>query len=189
MNRIIKFRAWDRQEKRYRYLDFDDACCPEFGEEDGWLEFRGQFTGALDRNGVEIYEGDILQRRYIDSDLRSEGVFFHAKKCAFYVQWKYDQPKNGQSKNAFCEAFLGMVNIICAVVGNVYEDSELSGRDGVKRRNQLNKGENNFGIELDYEINCKRCKKKGVSQNGYCLRCSMDLISKKLKESLKNREK
>ena len=97
-NRIIKFRAWDKEEKMYRYLDFDDAMISEF-RIDGCLEFRGQFTGLLDKEGVEIYEGDIVKYEY--------GQIFE-------IKWDYGLLSH-------------LENIWFKIIGNIYENPELLG--------------------------------------------------------------
>jgi len=62
--REIKFRAWDRNNKYMAYQGTPDIETLEsfifhFGD-----CILMQYTGLKDKNGVEIYEGDVLQYKY-----------------------------------------------------------------------------------------------------------------------------
>ena len=129
--RAIKFRAWDEKQKRYFSAD-------EMGEDQltvmpdgrGFINVHSastklsqflphlepeQFTGLLDKNGKEIYEGDIVQE-YMDEKPRGKPVI---------VEWKNDLYNCGCCVPAF--AGTGFINVDedFAVIGNVHENPEL----------------------------------------------------------------
>ena len=71
MNREIKFRVYDKDLKKMRYLNnsHDFICFDEEGNgyyhnmQTGlgeWFSDLMQYTGLKDKNGVEIYENDII---------------------------------------------------------------------------------------------------------------------------------
>ena len=94
--REIKFRAWDKEEKKMLHgiescydgsgagCDFPEAYFGAFiGAETAYRSSNAeryevmQFTGLLDKNGKEIYEGDILHRdnRSDHEVIFSDGAF------------------------------------------------------------------------------------------------------------------
>lgn len=110
--RNIRFRAWGVNEGRMIY-DYPDSML--MGERDKFARafnsqnyFVMQFTGLLDRNSKEIYEGDIVKDK-----------FDHISSVEF-------DPKDGGWR--LCHAtFPSDTKIIswgldeCEVIGNIYE--------------------------------------------------------------------
>lgn len=118
--RDLKFRAWDKVNKKislpfniYEYSEDQDS---EYGRfhfpsiEDGGCEIM-QFTGHKDKNGKEIYEGDICS-------------------IGFNVQIKWDEEKarfgfSYVGGNSIMDQFWHRCPKDIIVIGNLYENPEL----------------------------------------------------------------
>lgn len=127
MNREIKFRVWDKEEKRFWYTD---AKGFEWGMFAVYLKYPERYviqqsTGLLDRNGKEIYEGDILLVGEME-ELREDN---DAKE--YEVKWygndgypSFDLADWGGEANGLSEIASGDV-WNCEVIGNIYENPEF----------------------------------------------------------------
>ena len=83
MNREIKFRVYDKDLKRMRYLNnsHDFICFDEKGNgyyhnmQTGlgeWFSDLMQYVGLKDKNGVEIYEGDKVKAKFYGKEVVGE---------------------------------------------------------------------------------------------------------------------
>ena len=122
MSREIKFRAWDIQQNRmleWNELKNEVAILTE-ALENRYPYFKPimQFTGLEDKNGMEIYEGDII---------REQRKRF--KDRYFVVEWldrigSYSfQPVDKEAKSWPCFNFGSAKNL--EIVGNIYRNKEL----------------------------------------------------------------
>ena len=110
--REIKFRVWDTYNKKMipkeGGFSLGSADSEMVGGEDYPIM---QYTGLHDKNGKEIYEGDILQIRFFEYG-PDEVVFIDA---CFELY--------GKDGHYACD--LKQVYSVSEVVGNIYENPEL----------------------------------------------------------------
>lgn len=157
MNREIKFRAWDSVHNRMIYLKdcvsfghINEFDVYELYFEENVLKCRGykeydndfgggiadetdlaimQYTGLKDKNGVEIYEGDIV-RYYHKTFFKKKGeeVFdFKNEKC--YVVWDIGGAcfiLNKRKDKATNKAYIDILDMSesdnIEIIGNIYEN-------------------------------------------------------------------
>ncbi len=114
MNRELKFRAWDKHKKAMIFPyegDFIRWHAPS-----NWRDCYEvmQFTGLTDKNGKEIYEGDILQ-----TDLGTFKVYWREEG-----RWGVDQIVVIGAKVTFGDS-LWSIGGLYEVVGNIHEHGHL----------------------------------------------------------------
>lgn len=138
--RVIKFRAWDKEKKKWIinpeensdygiriYLDgtiepffnADYGCSDKykFPEEYTKNIILMQYTGLLDKDGKEIYEGDILKMIYEDNsftikeikwEIFEDGEYGYGLGVGFNI---HPDERNKESINL--------------IIGNIYQHPEL----------------------------------------------------------------
>ena len=123
MTRIIKFRAWDKDEGGWLNSSCYYCGSENYNNDDGWELM--QFTGLKDRNGVEIYEGDIVkiyEHRFSPMDFIVD--FSGANHC-WWLSSCFKESQFGTSKESFSFSQLNGFYEDCEVIGNIYENPEL----------------------------------------------------------------
>ena len=80
-------------------------------------ETVGQFTGLLDKNGKEIYEGDLIMANTPYSTEEAKQVFWDKERAGFFLKCRYAayDRKNLYKMSAFK----------MEIIGNIYENPEL----------------------------------------------------------------
>lgn len=138
--RTIKFRAWDKENKRM----YDGL--PNFGSKVWWFPDEGygvslkelelmQFTGLLDKNGKEIYEGDVVcvfDEAVVPITDEGQGPI---EACNHLVAvemrngvWGFEIPKSDDGETGWYGLHYWNEEISSdgyEVIGNIYEHPDL----------------------------------------------------------------
>ena len=128
--REIKFRAWHKFAKQMLYMD-KHTKLTFYWDCGGWLMDEGisraistevgilmQYTGLHDKNGKEIYEGDIIKGlRDADLDYSQEITQVEYRGSAF-VEGYFGRPLDVYTSSYHYGNTL-------EVIGNIYENPEL----------------------------------------------------------------
>ena len=132
--RTIKFRAKSKSTKQwvYGYIreiwaskqeDCRYVMCPSMSfEENGWTDIEetevipetiGQFTGAIDCSGKQIFENDII---FNEDRMQHQVVFYDEERFCFFCKY------------VGCEETVSLCNSIGNVnykVGNIFDNADL----------------------------------------------------------------
>lgn len=140
MKREIKFRAWDEGSKSMMYMhDLQSDETPNeilsvFLDDNYGCELQ-QFTGLTDKNGKDIYEGDVIELINEDNDrikvvcefgIARREILIGNGSVEVDISCFYFLLPNGKKSFPIVNNYAGKHDLqLFEIIGNIYERPEL----------------------------------------------------------------
>lgn len=120
MSRQMKFRFWDKlYSKMSDPISMRHLATEHRAYKDEYIEWL-QWTGLQDKNGQDIYEGDILQSENSAFYIHHQVVW-----SSGFMGWQMLNLKSGDPQDGSPQLFVGAKNRKIEVIGNIYANPEL----------------------------------------------------------------
>jgi len=139
MERIIKFRFWEKTSQKF-ITDIDalsknvSVLISYVFEGKDKLIIPSQFTGLIDKNGIEVYEGDVIkwkETRFHTKEQEIKGVAM-PKFYQSVVEWQDGEfiVSSEQNRDTPLCCFFGdsmdnKFDYKAEIIGNIYQNTEL----------------------------------------------------------------
>ena len=140
MTREIKFRAWlkprwdDDDDANTMYYDIQNSYdmlgdvkpYDPMGCFSGWLDediaIVEQYTGLKDKNGKEIYEGDIIAQTLIDDPFTKKYPIYVVRWDEEFLSWALKDVSGDDGNDTDLHFFIEEWKK-CEVIGNIHESN------------------------------------------------------------------
>lgn len=117
--RQIKFRAWNE------HMNFMEEPRDLFEIPSSWdsdFMILMQYTGVKDKNGKEIYEGDIIKANDKHNIWNIDGDYSFGIVVFNNAEWQLTEDRGGYNN---CAMNLFTMKKDFKIIGNIYENPEL----------------------------------------------------------------